>query len=79
MRYGRNGKKYPVDINYKTLIYLRTFLVENKNKGLRDSVEKRRCYDLAISSINQGIRKANEHFIAQGTKPRLYYFNKGEN
>lgn len=78
MRYGRNGKKYPVDINYKTLIYLKNFLSKHRENGLRDSVEKRRCYDLAINSINQGIRKANDYFIAQGTKPRLYYFNKGE-
>jgi len=78
MRYGRNGRHFPVEINYKTLIYLKNFLSQHRDNGLRDNAEKRRCYDLAIDRINRSIRKAQDIFIAQGTKPRSYYFNKGE-
>ena len=80
MRYGRNGKLYPLEMNQKTLFYLQMFLHEYKHEGLRDTDEKRRAYDHAMDQIRKGIAKVYAHQTMNGLKPpRMYTFrSKGE-
>jgi len=68
----KKGKQYSIEMNYKTLSYLQMILHQFKHDGLRDSDEKRRYYDIAMSSIHKGIEKAYNHFIEKKTKVRVY-------
>ena len=80
MRYGRNGKLFPIELNQKTLFYLQMFLHQHKKDGLRDTDEKRRAYDHAMDQIRIGISKVYEHQLSKGLRPpRAYTFrNRGE-
>jgi hypothetical protein len=60
MRYGRNGRLFPIELNQKTLFYLQMFLHQHKQDGLRDTDEKRRAYDHAIDQIRKGISKVSQ-------------------
>ena len=57
MRYGRNGKLYPLEMNQKSLFYLQMFLHQYKDNGLRDTDEKRRAYDHAWIKSEKELRK----------------------
>ena len=75
MRYGRNGKLYPLEMNQKTLFYLQMFLHQHKHNGLRDTDEKRRAYDHAMAQIRKGIAQVRAHQSMNGLKPpRTYTF-----
>ena len=75
MRYGRNGKLFPIELNQKTLFYLQMFLNQHKHNGLRDTDEKRRAYDHALAQIRKGISKVYEYQLSKGLKPpRSYNF-----
>ena len=78
MRYGRNGKLYPLEMNQKTLFYLQMFLHQHKQDGLRDTDEKRRAYDHAMDQIRKGIAKVYEHQISKGLRPPRTYNFKSE-
>jgi hypothetical protein len=60
MRYGRNGRLFPIELNQKTLFYLQMFLHQHKQDGLRDTDEKRRAYDHAMDQIRKGISKVSQ-------------------
>ena len=79
MRYGRNGKLYPLEMNQKTLFYLQMFLHQHKHHGLRDTDEKRRAYDHAMAQIRKGIRKVYAHQTINGLKPPRSYTFRSRN
>jgi hypothetical protein len=79
MRYGRNGKLYPLEMNQKTLFYLQMFLHQHKHNGLRDTDEKRRAYDHAMAQIRKGIAKVYEHQVSKGLKPPRSYSFRSRN
>ena len=75
MRYGRNGRLYPLEMNQKTLFYLQMFLHQYKDNGLRDTDEKRRAYDHAMNQIRKGIAQVYARQKMNGLKPpRKYNF-----
>jgi len=75
MKYGRHGKLFPLEMNQKALFYLQMFLHEYKNKGLRDTDEKRRSYDHALDQIRKGINGVHAHQNMNGLRPpRTYNF-----
>ena len=75
MRYGRNGKLFPLEMNQKSLFYLQMFLHEYKDKGLRNTDEKRRSYDHALDQIRKGINGVYAHQNMNGLRPpRTYNF-----
>jgi len=65
-------KTYPIHLNYRTLSYLQMVLHQFKQEGLRDTDQKRKCYDNAMASIHEGIGQAYNHFIEKKTKVRVY-------
>lgn len=75
MRYGRHGKLFPLEMNQKSLFYLQMFLHEYKDKGLRNTDEKRRAYDHAMDQIRKGINGVYAHQSMNGLRPpRTYNF-----
>ena len=80
MRYGRNGRLYPLEMNQKTLFYLQMFLHQYKDNGLRDTDEKRRAYDHAMNQIRKGIAQVYARQNMNGLKqPRKYNFRSKNN
>ena len=79
MRYGRNGKLYPLEMNQKTLFYLQMFLHQHKHNGLRDTDEKRRAYDHAMAQIRKGIAQVYAHQTMNGLKPPRTYTFRSKN
>jgi hypothetical protein len=75
MRYGRHGRLFPLEMNQKSLFYLQMFLHEYKDKGLRDTDEKRRSYNHALDQIRKGINGVYAHQNMNGLRPpRTYNF-----
>jgi hypothetical protein len=75
MRYGRHGRLFPLEMNQKSLFYLQMFLHEYKDKGLRDTDEKRRSYNHALDQIRKGINGVHAHQSMNGLRPpRTYNF-----
>jgi hypothetical protein len=75
MKYGRHGKLFPLEMNQKALFYLQMFLHEYKDKGLRDTDEKRRSYDHALDQIRKGINGVYAHQNMNNLRPpRTYNF-----
>jgi len=75
MKYGRHGKLFPLEMNQKALFYLQMFLHEYKDKGLRDTDEKRRSYNHALDQIRKGINGVHAHQSMNGLRPpRTYNF-----
>lgn len=75
MRYGRHGRLFPLEMNQKALFFLQMFLYEYKDKGLRDTDEKRRSYDHALDQIRKGINGVYAHQSMNGLRPpRTYNF-----
>tara|TARA_R100001463_G_scaffold43170_3_gene90208 strand:- start:456 stop:704 length:249 start_codon:yes stop_codon:yes gene_type:complete len=80
MRYGRNGRLYPLEMNQKSLFYLQMFLHQYKDDGLRDTDEKRRAYDHAMNQIRKGIAQVYARQNMNGLKPpRKYNFRSKNN
>jgi hypothetical protein len=75
MRHGRHGRLFPLEMNQKSLFYLQMFLHEYKDKGLRDTDEKRRSYNHALDQIRKGINGVYAHQNMNGLRPpRTYNF-----